>query len=170
MGAFFPDCSEVGVDKRLVERSVTEVGRDVPNTNTIFEQVRRITMTQSVRCDALLQARSSHSPLERILDGGATHRLGGGTHGFLLHAFFGDLVAALGLAPTTTNGGKEKFRMLVPSPPLAKLLDHLLRDGHVTRLASLALRHEQTTSIGIDVRGLNVDTFGEAKTASVDER
>lgn len=95
--------------------------------------------------------------------------MGGGAHGFLLHAFFAQRVAALRFAPTTADGGKEELGMLVPFPPASELEDHLLRDGNVTRFATLALGDEQATGLGIDVRDLDVDAFGETEAARVEE-
>lgn len=87
LGAFFTDGGEMGVDDGLIERSVTEVGGDVSDTDTVFEQVSGITMTQGVDSDALGDARCGDGPFESILDGGATHGLLRCVHGFLSHAF-----------------------------------------------------------------------------------
>lgn len=119
---------------------MTEVSRDMAYANTIFEEVSGITMTQGVRRDALLEAGGSDGPLESILNGGAAHGLGGSTHGFLLHAFLRNSIATLGLTPTTPDSREKKLGMLMPSPPLSELLDHLLRDGDVAGFASLTLR------------------------------
>lgn len=76
----------------------------------------------------------------------------------------------MGLTPTTTDSGKEEFGMTMPRPPVPELLDHFLGNGDVARLAAFALRNQQASCFGIDVRDLHVESFGEAQAASVDER
>lgn len=126
-------------------------------------------MTQSMRRDALLRTGSGDGPLESVLNGGPTHGFGRHMHGLLTHAFLRESIAALRLPPATTDSREKEPGMLVPFPPKPELMDHLLRNGDVTRFATFALKHRQATAFGINVRNLNMNALGKTQTTRVEK-
>ena len=74
---FLAQGSQMEIDHRRLQGTVTQILLDQSQVDPRFEPVRRVTMSQSVDCDPLAESQLFHHAFHHPVNAGARHRFGG---------------------------------------------------------------------------------------------
>lgn len=161
----FADFGEVEVNEGGFEAFVAEVGGDLPDMGSPFEEVGGVAVAEGVD-DKL-----------GVFFGEAAFDFGdfpSGPGGAVAHGFAavveGLPEAGAGTFPTAPRGRKEPAWVAVPGPEATQPLDEFGGNGDVAFVAAfgVAMGNADGVAPTVDVGGLEVEGFAETQAALVD--
>jgi len=146
------ETGQVGVDDGGGGTLVAEVDLELAEVFALFEQVSRVRVTQAMDMGLFLDATGVQGQAEGALEGGATHRFGGG----------GGPLAVVSL------GGEQEPGMAMGFPAFPEQEQGALRQGDVAVAVALAGADVEEHALGVDVADFQVEGFAQAQAAGVD--
>jgi hypothetical protein len=148
----FTEAGQVGVDDGGDGAFVAEIDLDLTEVLALFQQVSGVGVAQGVDVGVLFDAAGLEGQPEGALEGGTTHRFGGGG----------------GALSAVTFGGEEPGGVTMALPLLAQESQRVFGQRDVTVAVALAGADVQEHALGIDVGDLEAQGFAQAQAAGVD--
>jgi hypothetical protein len=149
---FLSVAGQVEVDRRRLERLVTEVLLDEAQVDAGFEEMRRVAVAEGVDRDAFFEAELGDDTAQRALDCGLGQRLR----------------RRVSLGPSTAEGGEEEAWVAVGRPVAAEGVERACGKWDVAIDGAFAAVDMNEGACGVDVADLEGETFGEAQAERVD--
>ena len=137
---------------------MSEVGGDLAQAHSFFEQVRRVAVTQGVDGRLGLDGRCGSRQAKAVLDGGNAHRLAGSSRTFYRP-----------FAPAATHGRKDQLRVAMGLPELAQASQHRSRQRHVTVLAALGFADVNAAFGSVNIANAKTRRLTHPQPAGVDQ-
>ena len=143
---------------------MAEISSDLPDGSSTLEHVGGKAVTQGVDAEHLVLFIETAFDLGEVHcrpDAGFAHGFGVGAESFPQGKSF--------LLPGASHSGEQPFGVAMLLPEGAETLVELGCDGNFTCLAAFALWDANDETLAIDVFGLDINGFAQAKTTLVDD-
>ena len=145
---------QMGVDDSGIGAFMAEVDLDLAEVFALLEQMRRVTVPQSMHVRGLLHAAGLEGQAEAALQRGVGHGFRGGG----------------GSLTTVAFAGEEQRGMTMRFPLIPQALEGDFGQRDVAILIALATADVEEHAFGIDVAHLEAQSFAQAQAAGVNEQ